>query len=96
MTTNSSPAWAVEQLHKITRSQRRHPRLWQLSCQLQHQTNILAHQIEDPPPGLDQPFDPAQLLAQITTIRQLCDEMVASITGKRQDAAQGENHDRAD
>lgn len=101
MTTNSSPTWAVEQLHKITRSQRRHPRLWQLSCQLQHQVNILAHQIEDPPPGLDSPFDPTQLLAQITTIYHLCDEMVASITAgqaevSRAGTTKGENHDRAD
>lgn len=94
---NSSPAWAVEQLHKITRSQRRHPRLWQLSCQLQHQVNILAHQIEDPPPGLDQPFDLAQVTERITTIRRLCDEIMANaITGRGADAAQEENYARID
>ena len=82
-TTDSGPDWAVEQIKKTVREQRqrRHPQLWALSCRLQHQANCLAHQIEDPPPGLDQPFDPAQVLAGITEIRRLCGDIEALLTG---------------
>ena len=78
---DSRPDWAVERIKRDVRSRRRHPQLWALSCRLQHQANCLAHQIEDPPPGLDQPFDPAQVLAGITEIRRLCGDIEALLTG---------------
>lgn len=81
MTTNDSLTWAVEQIHKAARSQRRHPQLWALSCQLQHQMSCLAHQIEDPPPGLERPVDPVQLMARITEIRRLCSDIEAVLPG---------------
>lgn len=95
-TTTDGPEWAVQTIKRITRSQRRHPQLWDLSCRLQHQANCLAHQIEDPPPGLDWPFDPAQVMALVAEIRRLCGDIEASIAGQAGTTKGGSDDVRVD
>lgn len=85
----SSPDWAVQ---RITRSQRRHPQLWALSREVQHRASVLAHQIDDPPAGLDQPFDPVTVAELVEAIRRLCDEIAGYVTGDKEE----EGHDRTD
>ena len=80
--------WAMSTLRRVVHRLRRHPRLWELSCELQYRAAALAHQIDDPPAGLDQPFDVAQVREHVEAIRRLCDDIIV--------ATEEGNYDRAD
>lgn len=71
-----SPTWAVETIKRVANGQRRHPRLWRLATEIQHEAGKLAHLVEDPPAGCDDPFATDAVLLRIAAIRRLLDESV--------------------
>lgn len=71
-----SPTWAVETIKRVANGQRRHPGLWRLVTEIQHEAGKLAHLVEDPPAGSDDPFATDAVLLRIAAIRRLLDETV--------------------
>ena len=71
-----SPTWAVETIKRVANGQRRHPRLWRLATEIQHEASRLAHLVEDPPAGSDDAFDSDEVLRRVAAIRRLLDDAV--------------------
>ena len=70
------PTWVVETIKRVANGQRRHPRLWRLVTEIQHEAGRLAHLVEDPPAGSDDAFDSDEVLRRIAAIRRLLDDAV--------------------
>lgn len=70
------PIWAVETIKRVANGQRRHPGLWRLVTEIQHEAGRLAHQVGDPPAGSDDAFDHDEVLLRVAAIRRLLDDVV--------------------
>ena len=70
------PTWAVETIKRVANGQRRHPGLWRLVAEIQHEAGRLAHLVEDPPASSDDAFDSDEVLQRIAAIRGRLDDAV--------------------
>lgn len=73
------PTWVVETIKRVANGQRRHPRLWRLVTEIQHEAGRLAHLVEDPPAGSDDAFDSDEVLRRVEAIRRLLDDTVMTV-----------------
>lgn len=81
------PTWAVETIKRVANGQRRHPGLWRLVTEIQHEAGRLAHLVEDPPAGSDDAYCADEVLRRIAAIRRLLDDAVMLIV-----FAEGDDH----
>lgn len=86
------PTWAVEAVKRVANGQRRHPGLWRLVTEIQHEAGRLAHLVEDPPAGSDDAFDSCEVLRRIAAIRRLLDDAAMLVVF----ADEGDDHARND